>query len=160
MIPAQHPPAQHPPAQQVAAADGPAAAKQKAMSAMSTHQNTVSDHRLAHHKIDYVEFASADMAATRAFFSAAFGWQFEEYGSYLAFHGAGLDGGIYPADLASRAGSGGALIVFYSLDLAASERLVRQHGAVIVKPVFPFPGGRRFHFTEPAGHEFAVWSDR
>jgi predicted enzyme related to lactoylglutathione lyase len=116
----------------------------------------------AHHKIDYVEFASADMAATRAFFSAAFGWQFEAYGSYLAFHGAGIDGGIHPADPAdpaSRSGTGGALIVFYSLDLAASERLVKQHGAAIVRPVFSFPGGRRFHFTEPAGNEFAVWSD-
>jgi len=51
------------------------------------------------------------------------------------------------------------LIVFYSLDLAASERLVKQHGAAIVKPVFSFPGGRRIHFTEPAGNEFAIWSD-
>ena len=113
-----------------------------------------------HHKIDYVEFASADPAATRAFFAATFGWQFEEYESYLAFHGAGLDGGIYPADLASRADSGGALIVFYSADLAASERLVKKHGATIITPAFAFPGGRRFHFTEPAGNEFAVWSDR
>jgi predicted enzyme related to lactoylglutathione lyase len=113
-----------------------------------------------HHKIDYVEFASADPAATRAFFAATFGWQFKEYGPYLAFHGAGIDGGIYPADLASRADAGGALIVFYSVDLAASERLVKQHGATIITPVFDFPGGRRFHFAEPAGNEFAVWSDR
>ena len=113
-----------------------------------------------HHKIDYVEFASVDPGVTRAFFAATFGWQFEEYGSYLAFHGAGLDGGIYAADLASRADAGGALIVLYSADLAATERLVRQHGATIVKPAFSFPGGRRFHFTEPAGNEFAVWSDR
>ena len=55
---------------------------------------------------------------------------------------------------------GGALIVFYSADLAATERLVKQHGAAIVRPTFSFPGGRRFHFTEPAGNEFAVWSDR
>ena len=117
-------------------------------------------HEPVHHKIDYVEFASADIAATQAFFAAAFGWQFEPYGSYLAFHGAGLDGGIYPADLKSRTETGGMLIVFYSVDLAATERLVRQHGATIVKPPFSFPGGHRFHFTEPAGNEFAVWSDR
>ena len=115
-------------------------------------------HKPGHHKIDYVEFALADPAATRAFFAATFGWQFEEYDAYLAFHGAGLDGGIYQADLASRTDTGGALIVFYSDDLAATERLLRQHGARIVKPVFSFPGGRRFHFTEPAGNEFAVWS--
>jgi predicted enzyme related to lactoylglutathione lyase len=118
-----------------------------------------------HHKINYVEFASADPAATRSFFAATFGWQFEEYDSYLAFYGAGLDGGICPADPASRADAGGAvvggaLIVFYSADLAATERLVKQHGAAIVRPTFSFPGGRRFHFTEPAGNEFAVWSDR
>ncbi|MEC8516948.1 MAG: hypothetical protein VXY86_10455, partial [Pseudomonadota bacterium] len=53
----------------------------------------------------------------------------------------------------------GPLVVFYSLDIAASERLVCQHGATIVKPCFSFPGGQRFHFTEPAGNEFAVWSD-
>jgi predicted enzyme related to lactoylglutathione lyase len=120
-----------------------------------------------HHKINYVEFASADLAATRAFFAATFGWQFEEYDSYLAFHGAGLDGGICPADPASHADAdaggaavSGVLIVFYSADLAATERMVKQHGATIVRPTFSFPGGRRFHFTEPAGTEFAVWSDR
>ena len=93
-------------------------------------------HKIAHHKINYVEFATADPTATRAFFAAAFGWQFEAFGNYTAFHGAGLDGGFYPADLASRADAGGALIVFYSADLAATERLVTQHGATIVKPVF------------------------
>ena len=118
-----------------------------------------------HHKINYVEFASADPAATRSFFAATFGWQFEEYDSYLAFYGAGLDGGICPADPVSRADAGGAvvggaLIVFYSADLAATDRLVKQHGAAIVRPTFSFPGGRRFHLTEPAGNEFAVWSDR
>ena len=28
------------------------------------------------------------------------------------------------------------------------------------RAVFDFPGGRRFHFTDPGGHELAVWSDR
>ena len=112
-----------------------------------------------HHKIDYVEFGSPDLEATRSFFETAFGWRFEEFENYLAFHGAGLDGGIFPAELAGRADRGGPLIVFYSLDIAASESLVRKHGADIIKPCFAFPGGRRFHFTEPAGNEFAVWSD-
>ena len=114
----------------------------------------------AHHKIDYVEFTSPQPEITRSFFEQVFGWRFEEFDDYLAFHGAGLDGGIIYGAASQQVEKGGPLIVFYSLDLAASERLVRQHGAVIVKPVFPFPGGRRFHFTEPAGHEFAVWSDR
>jgi predicted enzyme related to lactoylglutathione lyase len=94
------------------------------------------------------------------FFAALFGWQCEPFGpDYIAFHGAGLAGGFYRDDLCSRSLSGGALIVFYSTDLDASLSLVTSHGGVIVKPVFAFPGGRRFHFTEPAGNEFAIWSD-
>ena len=113
-----------------------------------------------HHKIDYVEFSSPDPDATRSFFASAFGWQFEVFGDYLAFHGAGLDGGIHRADQVGHVGSVGPLVVFDSLNIAASERLVCRHGATIVKPCFSFPGGRRFHFIEPAGNEFAIWSDR
>ena len=113
-----------------------------------------------HHRIDYVEFASTDPQASCDFFASVFGWRFTWYGpDYVAFHGAGLEGGIYRADLRSRACDGGALIVFYSRDLDASLALVRQHGASISKPVFSFPGGRRFHFLEPAGNELAIWSD-
>lgn len=53
----------------------------------------------------------------------------------------------------------GALIVFYSNDLSASLDKVKASGGVITKEVFIFPGGRRFHFVEPSGNEFAVWSD-
>ena len=78
---------------------------------------------------------------------------------HVAFHGAGLEGGLYRADLRSRANEGGAMIVFYSNDLDASLALVCEHGARISKPVFSFPGGRRFHFLEPSGNELAIWSD-
>lgn len=27
------------------------------------------------------------------------------------------------------------------------------------KAFFSFPGGRRFHFIEPGGNEYAVWSE-
>ena len=78
-----------------------------------------------HHMIDYVEFASADPDQMYRFFEATLGWSFEWFGpDYVAFHGAGLEGGIYRADLASRSAEGGALIVFYSRDLDASEALV------------------------------------
>ena len=114
-----------------------------------------------HHKIDYVEFASADPKKTRDFFAETFAWSFEDYGDdYIAFSGAGLDGGIYRADLKSSADNGGALVVFYSQDIEATQSLVTTHGARIVKPIFSFPGGRRFHFTEPMGNELAVWSDK
>lgn len=113
-----------------------------------------------HHKIDYVEFASADPQKMCAFFGAVFGWSFEWFGpDYVAFHGAGLEGGIYHSDLATRSADGGALIIFYSRDLEESEALFRHHGATIIKPVFEFPGGRRFQFAEPTGNEFAIWSN-
>ena len=116
-----------------------------------------------HHKIDYVEFASPDPEIARAFFEAVFGWRFTEYGTdYIAFHGAGLEGGLYRTDRPDQVSSFekcGSIIVFYSRDLEASQRLIQQHGGEVVKPIFGFPGGRRFHFTEPTGNELAIWSD-
>lgn len=114
-----------------------------------------------HHKLDYVEFAARDLAATKAFFSKAFGWTFTDYGpDYVAFDHQGLEGGFYRAPLASTPAQGGALLVFYSERLEDTERAVIAAGGVIVKPIFDFPGGRRFQFTEPSGNELAVWSDK
>ena len=114
----------------------------------------------AHEKLNYVEFAARDLAATKAFFQAAFGWQFADYGpDYCAFEGEGLDGGFYRAELCSQSAQGGALLVFYSADIEATQGKVSQHGGTIVRPLFDFPGGRRFHFVEPSGNEFAVWSE-
>ncbi|MAZ66578.1 MAG: glyoxalase [Kangiellaceae bacterium] len=113
-----------------------------------------------HEKINYVEFATKDLEATKAFFTQVFGWTFEDYGSdYSAFTGQGLDGGFYRDNLASTTKKGGALIVFYSLRLEITKKKIEEAGGVICKPVFSFPGGRRFHFKEPSGNEFAVWSD-
>ncbi len=115
----------------------------------------------AHEKLNYVEFAAKDLAATRIFFEACFGWAFQEYGAeYLAFDNQGLEGGFYLSDLATNTNAGGALLVFYSQDLEATQTKIQKHGGAIVKPTFSFPGGSRFHFTEPSGNEFAVWSDQ
>jgi len=114
-----------------------------------------------HEKIDYVEFAAKDLGATKTFFGTVFGWIFTDYGpDYTAFTNAGLDGGFFRASLSSSPASGGALITFYSRDLEGTQDKVRQAGGTIVKPIFSFPGGRRFQFTEPSGNEFAVWSDQ
>ena len=92
------------------------------------------------------------------FFKATLGWSFEWFGpDYVAFHGARLEGGIYRAAMSSRSADGGALIVLYSRDLEASEALVLAHRASNIKPIFDFPGGRRFQFAEPPGNEFAFW---
>lgn len=114
-----------------------------------------------HEKINYVEFPARDLAATRAFFSQVFGWAFEDYGpTYTAFSDAGLEGGFYQSDLQASTTRGSALVVLYSTDLEATRSKIVAAGGSIVRDIFDFPGGRRFHFTEPSGNELAVWSDR
>ena len=113
-----------------------------------------------HEKINYVELPAKDLAATKAFFETVFGWSFTDYGpDYTAFENQGLDGGFFKSDLASSTEKGAALIVFYSDQLEATLAKVEKAGGTIIKPIFSFPGGRRFHFTEPSGNEFAVWSE-
>ncbi|AUJ12241.1 glyoxalase/bleomycin resistance/extradiol dioxygenase family protein [Xanthomonas oryzae pv. oryzae] len=111
-------------------------------------------------RIDYVEFASVDPDASRAFFETGFGWQCQAYGpDYLAFHDGRLDGGFSRAAAPAPA-EGGPLVVLYADDLAPVLERVRVAGGEIVKPVFGFPGGSRFHFREPGGTTLGVWSER
>ena len=113
-----------------------------------------------HEKIDYVEFPARDLAATKAFFSAVFGWTFVDYGpEYMAFSNAGLSGGFYQSTLHVSTENGSALIVFYSKMLEQTQAKIESAGGSILKPIFSFPGGRRFHFGDPNGNEFAVWSE-
>ena len=113
-----------------------------------------------HEKMNYVEFPAKDLAGTKAFFQSVFGWSFTDYGpEYTAFENQGLDGGFFQSDLASSTEKGAALIVFYSNQLEATLAKVEKAGGSILRPIFSFPGGRRFHFTEPSGNEFAVWGE-
>jgi uncharacterized protein len=114
----------------------------------------------SHEKLNYVEFPARDLAATKEFFQSVFGWQFVDYGpDYTAFSEQGLDGGFYRADLRSDSERGAALLVFYSATLEATLAKITAAGGLILKPIFSFPGGRRFHFSEPSGNEFAVWGE-
>ena len=114
-----------------------------------------------HEKINYVEFPARDIEATKAFFRKAFGWSFVDYGpDYAAFSDEGLDGGFFRADLSSSAKNGSALIVFYSKDLSQTQAKIEEAGGTILQPIYSFPGGRRFHFSDPGDNEFAVWSDK
>lgn len=107
-------------------------------------------------KIDYVEMPGGDLAAVKAFYAGAFGWSFTDYGPTYAAFGEGLDGG-FQADGDETAAK--PLVILYAHDLDAMEARVRAAGGRIVKPIFSFPGGRRFHFADPAGNELAVWSE-
>jgi predicted enzyme related to lactoylglutathione lyase len=114
-----------------------------------------------HETINYLEFPSRNLSASKGFFSAVFGWTFTDYGpEYTAFSNAGVDGGFSAADQASSTANGSVLVVFYSDNLESTQGNVEAAGGLIVKPIFAFPGGRRFQFTEPGGNEFAVWTDR
>lgn len=109
-------------------------------------------------KLDYLEMPAANgsLDATKSFYARAFGWSFTDYGPAYSAFAEGLDGG-FDAD-------GGAIAkplpVLYSAQLEDTLQAVTEAGGTIVKPVFSFPGGRRFHFIDPAGNELAVWSDR
>lgn len=114
-----------------------------------------------HEKINYLEFAASDLEAVKTFFQNVFAWEFTDYGSeYTAFSNAGLEGGFFKADKHSSTSNGAALVVFYSNALEETQAKVEQAGGNIVQTIFSFPSGRRFHFTDPCGNEFAVWSDQ
>lgn len=113
-----------------------------------------------HEKINYVEFPAKELEATKAFFTKVFAWSFIDYGpDYTAFSNEGLDGGFFRAELSSSAQNGAALVVFYSKELEKTQSKIEQAGGTILQEIYEFPGGRRFHFAEPSGNEFAVWSD-
>ena len=111
-------------------------------------------------RIDDVELPSADLQRSRRFYGEAFGWRFTEYGpDYLAFNDGRLDGGFARTDDVAPA-RGGALVIPYADDLEAMTGRVERAGGGILRPPYAFPGGRRFHFADPDGHELAVWSER
>ncbi|MEM8984475.1 MAG: VOC family protein [Pseudomonadota bacterium] len=115
---------------------------------------------LVHHEINYIELTVTDMPAAKAFYSTAFGWRFTDYGPGYAgiqrFDGDGETGGLALAD---QPRLGGPLVILFSADLDATLAGVTAAGGSIVTPPFEFPGGRRFHFTDPSGNELAVWAE-
>lgn len=107
-------------------------------------------------QIDNIEFNVADIARSKAFYGAVFGWAFTDYGpTYTEFSDGRLTGGFTTGEPVR---PGGPLVILYADDLAEAQRRIEAAGATISRPVFPFPGGRRFHFTDPDGYELAVWS--
>ncbi|MBT5111076.1 MAG: VOC family protein [Rhodospirillaceae bacterium] len=108
-------------------------------------------------RIDYIEFNVADIARSKAFYGKAFGWTFTDFGpDYCEFSDGHMKGGF---DATGAVTLGGPLVVLYGADLANILGGVEAAGGDIVKPIFEFPGGRRFHFNDPDGYELAVWSE-
>ena len=111
-----------------------------------------------HHRVDYLEMPATDVARTRDFYAAVFGWKFTDYGpDYTAFEDGRLTGG-FTNDRKPAPGVG-PLVVLYSRALEATQAAVTKAGGRVTKEIFSFPGGRRFHFADPSGNELAVWSE-
>jgi hypothetical protein len=109
-------------------------------------------------RVDYIEFGATDIDRTKGFYQQVFGWRFEDYGpEYTSFQDGRLSGGftkhapVRPAN---------PLVVIYATRLEDVEAKIKQAGGKIVRNTYTFPGGRRFHFTDPSGNELAVWTDR
>ncbi len=107
-------------------------------------------------QIDNIEFSVSDIARSKAFYGSVFGWTFTDYGpTYTEFSDGRLTGGFTTGGTIR---PGGPLVILYADDLAQTQCRVEAAGAAVCVPAFDFPGGRRFHFTDPDGYELAVWS--
>ena len=107
-------------------------------------------------RIDYVELPAAQTADAKKFYSAAFGWKWQDWGATYADTNDGRLGAGINADADSRTKA--PLVIVFALDLEAARERVRNAGGRITRDIFSFPGGRRFHFRDPAGNELGVWS--
>jgi hypothetical protein len=112
-----------------------------------------------HHAIDYIELHVTDLPEAKRFYTAAFAWVFNDYGpAYAGIQGPERElGGLAQTQEVT---PGGPLVVLYSKALDASVTAVERAGGRIVEPPFDFPGGRRFHFSDPSGNVLAVWSPK
>ncbi len=109
-------------------------------------------------RVDYIEFPTTNIEETKRFYSEVFDWEFTDYGpNYTSFSDGRLAGGF---GVAPEVQAGGPLVVLYSTNLSEIEARISESGGQIVREIFEFPGGRRFHFTDPSGNELAVWSDQ
>lgn len=111
--------------------------------------------------IDHIEFRASsaeDLRRARDFHTSVFGWNYRMWGGeYCDTSDSGISSGINgsPEDTTTAP-----LPVIYTDDLAAAVDRVKNAGGTVTREVFSFPGGRRFHFRDPAGNDLAVWSDR
>ena len=121
-------------------------------------EDTVSQEKRFSNRIDYIEIPVADMQAAKKFYGEIFGWEFVDYGpDYASFNDGRLDGGLRK-DVSG--GRGGPLVIFFDENLEEKVAQIRAAEGQIIKEIFAFPGGRRFHFRDPHGNELAAWSDK
>lgn len=115
-----------------------------------------------HHAIDYVELTVTNLEQAQRFYAEAFGWQFNDYGPQYA--GIRNPQGEFAPEVGGLrvdqdVRAGGPFVLLYSTDLDRSVTEVQEAGGQVVSGPYEFPGGRRFHFTDPSGNELGVWSE-
>jgi predicted enzyme related to lactoylglutathione lyase len=116
----------------------------------------IMDQSEQHNRIDYIELPVDEVGTARKFYGDAFGWTFTDFGpDYASFTDGRLSGGFN----GDRGPKPPPLIIIYSRDLEGARAAVVKAGGRIRDEIFDFPGGRRFHFFDPAGNVLAVWSD-
>ncbi len=111
--------------------------------------------------IDLIEFPAAskeELNKTKHFVSSVFGWEYTQWGDdYIDSESSGVSH-AFNADVEHKPSM--PMVVLYANNLEKAKDDIIANGGIIVKDVFSFPGGRRFHFTEPSGNLLAVWSDK
>lgn len=116
----------------------------------------MSEKKLIHEQIQYIEFISKDIEQAKNFYSKCFDWKFTDYGpEYTSFEGKYVDGGF----TSGQPINGSILIVLYSEDIESTKNKIIKAGGTVVKDIFSFPGGKRFQFRDPDGYELAVWTE-
>ncbi|MDO9457006.1 VOC family protein [Nocardioides sp.] len=111
-----------------------------------------------HHAIDYVEITVTDLGRAKAFYAAAFGWSFNDYGpDYAGIRWSDGEGEVGGLGVGTPSGAGGVLVLLYSDDLDATVAAVDGAGGTAEAP-YDFPGGRRFLFTDPDGNRLGAWT--
>lgn len=116
------------------------------------------DQAHVHHAIDYVEIQVRDLERAKAFYAAAFGWTFNDYGpAYAGIRWLSGEGEVGGLAVGEPSGSGGVSVLLYSDDLDATVAAVEAAGGSVADAPYDFPGGRRFFFLDPDGNRLGAW---
>jgi uncharacterized protein len=109
---------------------------------------------MSKNKVAYIELPATNTEEMKAFYGSLFGWSFQDWGpDYTAFSDSGLEGGFHAGE---EHRTKAPLVIIETDDIHGMAQEVEKKGGTITLPIFNFPGGRRFHFTDPGGNEVAI----
>lgn len=119
------------------------------------------DNKSRESHFDYIELPTKNregLKKAKSFYSSVFGWSFKDWGDEYADTGdsgvaSGLNGDPSQAPPYP-------LVILYAQNIEAKKKEIATAGGKITRDIFAFPGGRRFHFTDPTGNELGIWSDK